>query len=263
MLVPEAVLLMTLLCLHAALGASPLLALLGVGLVCWFMLRMGLLYAARRALERAEYERAARLAWLALACYPLSADAHALLGGLHQANGRFSAAAVSLGRAVRYYPLEAGLRAALSAALLDDGRPREALDEAGAATMLDPTCAVAYLYQANAEEQLGAPAELVERHLRGGLDQPAAPADEAALRCALAALLLRQGRAAEARLMLAGAERLLACSSAAQRAGLHYCIGDLLRQIGDSEAARSHFSASETLDPKGRFAAAAWRAARL
>jgi hypothetical protein len=74
--------------------------------------------------------------------------------------------------------------------------------------------------------------------------------------------MLRKGNITEARLALARAERLLPMSQAPQRASLHYQIGEILHQCGDHEAAHVHFSASESLDPQGPYAADAWRAAR-
>jgi tetratricopeptide (TPR) repeat protein len=223
---------------------------------------MALLYNARRAVESARYSRAEAMARMAVRLYPLSADAQALLGTVHLARGNPAAAVGALSSAVRYYPLQAGLHAALSAALLEDGRPCDALAEASAALILDKTCATAYLHQAVAEDLLDASPELIERHLRAGLDQLAAPADEAALRCALARILLRRGDDTEARLALMHVEDLLPISHVPQRASLHYQIGEILHQCGDSEAARAHFSACEVLDPHGPYAAAAWRAAR-
>jgi tetratricopeptide (TPR) repeat protein len=262
LLVPEAALLLALLCLHTAVGPSPALTALGFGLILWFMARIALLYSARRAVDRAHYEQAEALARWAIRLYPLSADAHALLGTTFLARGNALAASAALASAVRYYPLQASLHAALSAALIESGQLQEAIAAADAALRLDPACAQAYLHQAAAHEQLEAPAELVERHLRAGLALPAAPADEAALSCGLARTLLRRGSQAEARLALARAEGLLSATPPAQRANLHYQIGEVLRTAGDQEAARAHFGASESLDPHGPHAAAAWRAAR-
>jgi tetratricopeptide (TPR) repeat protein len=262
LLVPEAVLLLALLCLHSALGAPPLLALLGLAITGYFALRTALIALGQRALAGADYGRAARLAQAAIAMYPGSADAHSLAGSIHLARGQSEQGAAAFRRAVACYPLQADLYTALSAALLEEGRPQEARDEARRALALEPRSAAAHLHLAGAEEQLGAPNGRVEAVLRSGLACAALPADEATLRCALAALLVGAGRAAEAQLALAGTERLLARCPAPQRAGLHFHLGELLQASGYVEAARSHFSASERLDPHGRFAAAAWRAAR-
>lgn len=262
LLVPEAVVLLALLCVHSALGAPPLLALLGLLVTAYFLARATLLALGHRALARADYAQAAGFARSALALYAGSADAHALAGTVQLAHGEADAAVVSFRRAISCFPLQAELHSALSAALLDAGRPTEARMEARQAIELEPGCAAAYLHLANAEERLGASAEAVEALLRAGLQLPAPAADEATLRCTLAALLLSLGRVAEAQLALANVERLLAACPAPQRAGLHYYLGELMRHGGDVETARGHFRASESLDPHGRHAAAAWRAAR-
>lgn len=262
LLVPEAVLLLAILCLHTALGAPPLLAVAGLLVTLFFIARASLLALGRRALAAADYGRAARLAAAAILLYPGSADAHALAGAIHLARGEAQLGAAAFRRAVECYPIQAELQTALSAALLDAGRASEAATAARRALAIDPRSAAACLHLANAEEQLGAPTEQVERLLRAGLALAAPPAEEASLRCTLAAQLLRAGRASEAQLALAGVERLLERCPAPQRAGLHFYMGELLRLSGDAEAARGHFRASETLDPNGRHAAAAWRAAR-
>jgi hypothetical protein len=254
LLVPEAPLLLALLCIHFALGSPPALALLGLAVAAGFGARMGLLKVARQALDGGDYEQAERLTSAALSIYPYSADAQALLGTIRLASGDAAGATVALRRAISYYPAQSGLHAALAAALLDSGELRAALATARLALALDPGCAQAYLHLAAADAALGAEPEVVEAHLRSGLSRSAQPADEAALRCALAGQLIALGREAEARLAIAGAEALLSSCPATQRAGLHYHIGDLLRLSGDDEGARGHFSASAALDPGGRFA---------
>lgn len=263
LLVPEAVVLLTLLALHRTLGASLLLA--GLGLVCAliFVLRMSLLALSRRALAATSYARAGQLAQAALWLYPASADAQALRGAIYLARGEAGPAQQALTRAVELFPLQAELHAALSAALLEAGQPGEARAAARRALDLDPAVAVAWLYVANAEAQLGAPHAQIERQLRIGMALPAEPADKAALRCALANLLLADKRSDEAQQVLTLIEPLLPRCSVAQQAGLHFYLGDLLRLLGKPEQALVHFQASERLDPHGRHAAAAWRAARM
>lgn len=261
LLVPEAALLPAILVLYAALG-GPLLVVVGLLLTLGFLLRAALLGLGRRALAAADYERAARLAAAALRLHPRSADAHALAGTIALARGDAPQAAVAFQRAVSCYPLQAELHGALSAALLDAGSPHEAREAAHTALTCDGRSAAAHLHLANAEEQLGAAPCEVEALLRAGLALAAPPADEAALRCTLAVHLSAHGRVGEAMLALAGVERLLEGCPAPQRAGLHFFLGELLRAGGDAEAARVHYRASEALDPHGRHAAAAWRAAR-
>jgi len=257
LLVPEAALLLALLCLHFAMGSPPALALLGLTIAAGFGARMGMLRAARAALDAADYSQAERLTSAALAIYPYSADAQALLGTIRLAQGDAPSAAEALRKAVAYYPGQPALHAALGAALLEAGQPRAAMAEARAAIALDPACAQAYLHLAGADAALGAEPDALEAHLRAGLARHPQPADEAALRCALAEQLIALGRAAEASLALAGAEALLNSCPPAQRAGLHYHIGELLRLSGDEEGARRHLAASAGLDSQGRYAAQA------
>lgn len=261
LLVPEAVLLAALLGLHTMRGPSPTLALLGLAITLYFGARMALLALGRRALAAADYKRATRLARAAVALYPASADAQALRGALFLACGEARAAVASLSRAVDLFPPQAELHTALSAALLEAGRAQEARASARAALALDPRSAAAHLHLATAEEQLAAGPEQVEALLRAGLALPTRPAEEAALRCALAALLIGRAKPAEAEAAMAGAEQLLGLCSPQQQARLHYVMGELMRLRGDAEGARAHYKACEALDPKGRYAAAAWRAA--
>lgn len=261
LLVPEAILLTLLLALHITWGPSPLLALTGLVVTLYFGARMGLLAMGRQALAAADYERADRLAHAAAALHPHWADAHALRGATLLARGEAAGAVEALARAIALFPDQAELHATLSAALLEDGRPQEAVAAARAALALNPRTAAAFLHLATAEEQTDAAPEKVEALLRQGLALPTRPAEEAALRCALTALLLRHGRVAEARLALTGADRLLPGCPSPQRAGLHFYLGELLRLGGDAEGARQHYSASEAADPRGPYAAASWRAA--
>lgn len=262
LLVPEAIVLLVVLSLHMTLGGPFLTALLGLGIVIWFVCRSTLLLLAKQAFNAAHYRRAAQLSTFALMLYPCSVDALALRSSICLARSQAAEAESMLWRAIACQPDLATLHAALSGVLLETGRPAEARWEAHHALTLDPECALAHLHLAQAEKQLGASLETVEQGLRAGLRMQPDVADEAALRCALATLLLEHNRLPEAQLVLAGIEALLEDCSAPQRAGLHYHLGDLQRALGNPESARNHFLASETLDPYGRYAAAAWRAAR-
>ncbi len=263
LLVPEALFLLLVLCLHMGPGIPPVTTLPALGLIGWFVTRFLLICMARRALDQARYLGAARLIRVALWLYPYSADARALQGMIALAQGDAETAVAELRQAIMFYPGHAGLHATRSGALLEVGQTVEACWEAMHALALDPNCAPAYLHLANGGQALGAPRALIEAHLRRGLQAATAPIDEAALCCTLAALLLEAERSVEAQLVLVGIEGLLVHGSVPQQAALHYYLGELRRTIGDSDGARDHFSVSETLDPHGRYAAAAWRAARL
>ena len=262
LLVPEGVLLAGLLGLHTLVGGGVALALAGVGLVVVFLMRSGLLLGARHALRCSHYARAERLLSLALRLHPWSADGLALRGVLHLALARPERAEADLRRALALFPGRAALHDALGSALLDQGRFVEARWECLHALKLGPASAQVYLHLAQIEQRLGVPATDVERHLRDGLGVCECPADEGALRCALAMLLLEGGREGEARLAIAGVEALATRCAPIERAALFFHLAEVERGGGDLDAARGHFRASEELDPHGRHAAAAWRAAR-
>jgi NTE family protein len=75
--------------------------------------------------------------------------------------------------------------------------------------------------------------------------------------------LLAEQRMAEASLTLLGVEALLPRCPTSCQVVLRFRVGELLMAQGQIERAREHFHDVEALDPQGRYAAAAWRAARL
>lgn len=263
LLVPEAPLIAALLCVYLAVGEPPLIGLLVALLIVGFMVRATALHLARAALEGGRRDQAGLLLQVALAVYPWSADALALQGVLALESGAPDQAEVWLRRAITLLPGQPSFHAALSAALLELGRPVEAARAAARALALDSRCAVAYLHMADAERSLGAAAHVVEGRLRDGLAQAPAPPAEAALRCALAGHLLGEQRVAEATLTLYGAEALLPRCPTPSQAALRLCLGELLVTQGQIERAREYFRDAEALDPHGRYATTAWRAARL
>jgi tetratricopeptide (TPR) repeat protein len=262
LLVPEAPMLLLLLLLHPLTGFSPVTALFGFLLVLYFVVRTTLLAMARQRITNAQYASAERLLGIVLRLHPYSADAHTQQGMLDLARGNSAEAISALRQANTLFPAHGHLQSLLSGALLEEGCASEAFAAAQHAIELEPHNASAYLHLASAEQVLGSPPEVAERHLRTGLQQCEDALDEAALRCALAALLMQHRRFAEAQLALAGMPSLLERCPPAQRAGLHFHLGELYRQIGEQEVARGHYNASEAIDPNGRYAAAAWRGAR-
>lgn len=263
LLVPEAVVLLALLMLHTALGAPAGTAVLGLLVVSWFSARTGLLVLGRRALDQARYQQAARYIWLASRAHPLSADALTLEAALWLARDCPQRAARALQCAAACYPGHAPLHAALSGALLAADQATAAAREAARALVLDPQCATAHLHLANAEQQRGAPFTVVAARLHCGLNTTATAAERALLRCSLAGVLHAACRPAEVRTLLTAIDADLHACTPIQRAEIHYHVGELWWQLEDIERARDHFSQSETLDPRGRYAATAWRLARL
>ena len=263
LLVPEAVLLVALMYAYLALREPPLIGLLVALLIVGFMIRTAALHLGRAALEQGRRAEASALVTVALALYPWSADAIALHGVLALTSGLPEIAEARLRRAITLLPGQSLFHALFSAALLDLERPAEAAEAARQSLALDRHCAVAYLYLAEAERSLGVAATLVEDRLRAGMAEVATPADEAALRCALAGHLLAEQRIAEATLTLYGAEALLPRCSTSRQVALRFRLGELLIAQGQVERAREHFRGVEALDPQGHYATAAWRSARL
>lgn len=263
LLVPEGMLLLVVLTAHWLSGGAGVITLLGLLLIAVFVTRLALLAAARHALANTQYERARRCVAIALRLHPWSADALALRGAISLARGQAAQAEESIRKAMALFPAQSALHATLSSVLLELDRGVEARWEGMRALALDPTCASAYLSLAQVEQRMGAPATEVERRLRQGLAHDAEPAIEGALRCALALVLISLGQTGESRLAVAGVESLAARCSPVERAALLYQLGEVRRAQGETDAARGHFRTSEQLDPQGRHAAAAWRAARM
>lgn len=261
-LVPEAPLIATLVCVYLLLDSPPLLGLIIAALIISFIVRTAALHLARAALESARYREADALALVALTLYPWSADALALRGALALATGAPADAEQALVRAIRLLPGQPSFYAALSSALLELGRPVEAAEAARQALALNRRDALAHLYLAEAARALVASPHEVEDRLREGLTVAALPDAEATLRCALAAHLIGEHRMAEAALTLQGAEALLPRCQAARQVALRLRLGELLAALGQHERAQEHFRSVAALDPHGRYAAMACRAGR-
>lgn len=263
LLIPEAALLIVMLALYLALDNAPIVGLAATGLVVLFLIRTLALHLGRIAIEAGHYRDANALLRVAMWLYPWSADAQALRGVFELACGDASAAEISLKRAIEFMPGQAGFYTALSSAQLDLGRPQEALRSAQQALRINEHDAQPYLYLAEAEQACGATDQVVEEWLREGLTLAQQPELAAALQCALAGHLLNTRRFAEASLMLNAAEALVMRCATLRQAELRYHLGALFIAQGQAERGREHFQGVEKIDPHGRHAAAAWRAARL
>ena len=263
LLVPEAPLIALLLVLYLALGQPPLLGVAVALLIISFIARCLALIGARASHAAARYREAEVLSQIALALNPWSADALALRGSIVLGLGRPAEAEPLLRRALGLLPGRADFYTARSVALLALSRPAEAAEAARRALALEPGYAPALLHLAEAELATGAPAEAVEDRLRDGLAGAPAPEDEAALRCALGALLFAEQRQAEALLTLRGAESLLGRCRPARQLELRVRLGELMIAQGQIERAREQFRSVAALDPSGRYTGAAWRASHL
>jgi tetratricopeptide (TPR) repeat protein len=262
LLAPEAVPLATLLCVYLA-WRPPLAALLAALLVVAFMVRAAALHMARALIERGRADEAGALLKLALLLYPWSPDALALAGVAALTRGDAALAEERLRQALALLPGQPAFHAALSGALLELGRPIEAVHAAEIALDLDPRCAVAHLHLAEAERARGAPGHVVEERLRVGLAAAPGPAAEAVLRCVLAGHLLAERRVAEATLTLHGAEALLPRCPPLSQAALRFHLGQILSAQGQVERAQEYLESVEAHDPQGRYTAAAWRVAQM
>ena len=263
LLVPEAALIAALLCAYWGMGEPTPIGLAIMLVIISFIARLIALVAAQTALELERPDIAETLVRSALALYPWSPDGLALDGVIALSNDQPARAEASLRRSIALLPDRANVHAALSAALLDLGRPGQAAEAARAALALAPDCAIAHLYLAEAERACGAPAQDIEDQLRAGLDCAGAPESEAALRCALGAHLLAEYRIAEATLTLHGAEALVPRCAAPRQIALRVRLAELMIAQGQIERAREQFRNIATLDPRGRYAGAAWRASHL
>jgi tetratricopeptide (TPR) repeat protein len=262
-LVPEAAILVTLLIIYGTFGNPPLLAFLAALIILAFTVRTAALHLARTMFEAGQYREANALLYLALLLYPWSADALALHGTFALATGKLDVAEESLRKAILLLPGQASFYTALSSVLLELGRPVEALQAARKAIELDNKHAQAYLYLAEAERASGIAAHVTEESLRTGIAAAQNPEVLAALQCVLASHLLAEKRIAEATLILRAVEAVLSRCSPPKQAELKYHLGKLLAIQGQVDRAREQFQDVEVLDPNGRFASAAWRAARL
>jgi len=263
LLVPEALLFALLLCVYWATGEPPLIGMIVTLLIISFLTRLLALVGARRSFNLARYREADTLAQIGLALYPWSADALALHGATALALGRAAEAEPMLRQAIALLPGRANIHAALSSALLSLGRPAEAAEAARMALALEPQSAMIYFYLAEAEQAAGVPSLEVEDRLRAGLTLAATAEDEAALRCALGAILIAEERTAEALLTLRGAEALMPNCRPVRQLELRVRLGELMIAQGQIERAREQFRNVAALDASGRYAGATWRATHL
>jgi tetratricopeptide (TPR) repeat protein len=245
LLVPEGGVIIALTAVGVLLGGAPLIGLLVGAALLMLVIRVGALYVGRMALARAHYAEAGSMSQLALTLNPWSADALALRGLVVLTWGMIDEAADLLERSVELLPGSADTLAALAGARLGQGHWSAARIAARSAIEIDERCAIAYLYLAEAERAAGVSALDVEDTLRAGLGVVSRADDEAALRCALAGLLLSVERTAETALVLGGLERLLARCSPVFQSRLRLRYGELLLAQGQVDKAREYLQ--ETL----------------
>jgi tetratricopeptide (TPR) repeat protein len=248
LLVPESALIVVLMLpvLLGEQGIWPGVAL--TLLTIWLVARVAAMYQAQQALLAARHDEAALMAQIAHRMHPWSADALALRGVIAASRGSFSEALVLLRRSLLLAPESSAVYATISGVLLALGRPSAARLAAQTALALDPHCTVAYLYLADSQRHEGASMLEVEDTLRAGLAVARRAEDEAALGCALAAVLMAEGRGAEASLVLAGMERLLAACPPSAQGRLRLRYGELLIAQGQVDRARDYLQGTIVIE---------------
>ena len=258
LLVPEAPVLFALLLIGWAYAFPPAVGALAALTVCVFILRLFLLTSAEQALERAHYRQADRFSRAALWVYPWSVDALALRANSYFLQGDDAAAESILRDAVRLAPDSDALHSALAGALLARGDIAGGREHAARAHRLaagSPFAAQHLSWLALHVE--GDP--IKTQRMLNTLDEDL-PAQLAA------PLLVLRGEAQLARGSLLAAREtmhaigaLLPACPIPQQAELCYHLGRLHALLG--EESRQYFRRSVDLDPNGRWAHAAWRAA--
>lgn len=256
---PELALLLPAVAWMSVIDWSPAAVGLSTASGLWFLTRYFLLWRAQQHLRRGRYYEAANLALAACYLNPYSADAYWILGFCAVQRNRPQLAVEYLRHACRLNPVNPKLHAALATALVLAEEPQEAIRYAHYARFLQQSTFEAAMVLSDCATM----DQQIEHYLRTALPYARRPADRAVIYCALADHLLKTGRRVEAVSYLAQAIWLAPACPPATRGSLHYHLGELLWQCGETEMAREQFRASLKIDPRGPRAADAWRAAAL
>jgi hypothetical protein len=260
LLIPEAIVLALLLFagwlagFPAAIGGLALLVAIGFGA------RLLLLAVASRRVQQGDYAIATRLIHWALVLNPWSRDALLLQAQSLTQRGDDEAAETVLRRAAALYPGDESLQSVLAGSMLAQGRMSEGWRAAHAAghsdERLPPAIAQQRAWIAMHLEQDPARARAIV--LRAEAER-LPPRSGLPLLVTLAEATLALGAAAESQRLMQRIEDQLAHCPRAQQAELLYHLGRLHTAHGDGGA--SFFRRSVELDPHGRYAQSAWRAA--
>ncbi len=242
---PEAVLTAVLLTCLVIPGASGPVSIAIIAVAIFFAARVLSLYLGNAALMMNRYQLADICLRAGLWLNPFSIDALKFSGALLLLRGDAAGAERLLRRALVLSDHQPSLSAALSGALLDQGRLREAAAEARRAIKLDAKNPVAFLHLAQAERGINSDPLQIEAHLRAGLVADPQPHIEATLRCALADHLIGQRREAEAQLTIRSVEALLPRCAVSHRALLRTRVAELRWSLGETEVADAHVAQAE------------------
>lgn len=259
LLVPEAPVLIGVLLIGWAYGFPPAISGLAALVVAFFIVRLFCLASAAQELGQARYRQADRLAQTALRLNPWSADALALRANTQLLQGNDEAAEMLLRDAIRRAPDNAANHAALAAILLARGAYAAGRQHATQAYQIDATSPFAAqqlawlaLYR---EDDPGKAQRIVKT-----IDLRAQP-----LTIAAPLLVLRseaeiaQDHLTQARETVSTLEAMLPTCPLPLQAELCYHLGRLGALLGEDGG--TYFRQSVRLDPHGRWAHAAWRAA--
>lgn len=259
LLIPEAPALLALLLIGWAYGFPPAVGILAAIVVAVFIVRLFLMTTAAAQLERARYRGADRFARAALGLYPWSADALALRAHGLSLRGDDAEAELLLRRAAKLAPDSDVIHSALAGSLLARGAFAEGRLHATQASRLAAGSPHATRHLAWLALHVDHDPVRAQR-LLGTTDLDQLPPDLAApLWVMFAEAQVARGATEAARITLYRIEGMLGACSVPQQAELYYYLGQLHRSCGDDPG--PYFRRSVALDPQGRYAHAAWRAA--
>lgn len=259
LLVPEAPMLFALLLIGWAYGFPPAVSGLAVLVVALFITRCFLLTSAAHELDNADYRKADRFGSAALRMHPWSADALTLQANSHLLQGNDTAAEILLRKAMRVAPESETVHSALAATLLARGDFTRGREHAMTAERLAAGSPHAAQHLSWLALHIDDDPEGTTRRIDSCGPERLEPRLQAPLLVLRGEAYLARGATAAARETLVSIKRLLPQCPVPQQAELSYHLGRLHTLLGD-EGGR-HFRRSVDLDPQGRWAQPAWRAA--
>lgn len=259
LLVPEVPALIGLLLIGWAYRFPPAISGLVALVVAFFIVRFFCLASAEQEIGQARYRQADRLAQTALRLNPWSADALALRAQTQFLQGNDETAEMLLRDAIRRAPNHAANHAALAAILLARGAYAAGREHAARAYRIDATSPFAAQQLAwlalHRENDPGKAQRIVKTiDLRA---QP--PTIVAPLMVVRGEAEIAQVNLMQARETLCALEAIVPTCPRPLQAELCYHLGRLEALLGEDGG--THFRRSVKLDPHGRWAHAAWRAA--
>jgi len=259
LLIPEAPVLLALLLIGWAYGFPPAVSVLAALTITVFILRLLLIASASRQLDRGRYGHAERLSGAALRIYPWSADALLLRAQGCVLRGDDTQAEELLRRALDLAPDSPMVHSALAGVLIERGHFAAAREHAGIA--FRQAAGTPYAVQHLAWLALHVDGEPISalRVLSTIDPEKLQPALAAPLLVALAETQLARGAVQPARASVGKIDLMLDQCPIPQQAELCYQIGRLKAMFGGES--RAYFRRSVALDPSGRYAHSAWRAA--